>query len=227
MYNPGMNDQHAFGLDNYETYWKRRKERGRSGLTDIHRILVQLAERSARVGQSILDVGVGPGHVYKALLQKGYRMHGVEFADEAFALYDFPHDAIVKHDLQEGLPKQDGAPFQVIIASHIIHHMKDPVGLIRDLRSNMAPGSKLIIATQNISFVLYRLRYFFFGEFPDVSRGHRNFLTPYQYERILNEEGFALVERVTTGSHAILKRIAPYWFGATIFLVAELPKTGK
>ena len=220
MSSPNKNIQ-IFGIHNYDEYWKNRKNKNRTYKTDIHRILVELVVKHTPQKSKVLDLGVGPGHLFKELQELKFNMYGVEISEEAFGLYDFPSDQITKHDLQTGIPTITAKPFKTIIASHIIHHMREPISFIHQARENLDTGGIFIVATQNISFILYRLKYFFFGEFPKVSFGHINFISPYEYREILKKSGFEIIDMRTTGSHTFLNKIFPFWFSGTLFFVCR------
>lgn len=220
MSSPDKNIQ-IFGIHNYDEYWKNRKNKNRTYKTDIHRILVELVVKHTPQKSKILDLGVGPGHLFKELQELKFDMYGVEISEEAFGLYNFPSDQITKHDLQKGIPTITAKPFKTIIASHIIHHMREPISFIHQARENLDTGGIFIVATQNISFILYRLKYLFFGEFPKVSFGHINFISPYEYREILKKSGFEIIDIRTTGSHTFLNKIFPFWFSGTLFFVCR------
>ena len=205
-----------FGIVDYDEYWKSRKTRNRTYKTEIHHILVDLVKKYTVHGNKVLDLGVGPGHVFKELMSE-FDMYGVEFADEAFALYDFDASKIIKHDLQNGIPNLPALPFSTIIASHIVHHMRNPISFIKQSQQNLKENGIFILATQNISFIPYRLKYFFFGEFPKVSPGHVNFISPYEYKKILTNLGFDIIEIKTTGRHTFLNYFFPFLFSLILF----------
>lgn len=211
-----------FGVDDYNDYWKKRKERDRTGLSEIHKIVIGVVNKYAKPGAKVLDLGVGPGHTFKEL-QKKYDCYGVEISDEAFSLYDFPADKIKKHDLKDGVPKFTGiAPFDVVIASSILHHFPDPTELLKNIASNMNKESTFVFVTPNVSFFLHRIKYFFLGKFPEVSCGHKNFLTPYEWVKILDKEGFSISEIKTMGRHRVLLRLFPFIFSGALFFVCKL-----
>ncbi len=209
-----------FGVTNYNEYWESRKKRNRTYETDIHRILIELVKKYTPKEGVVLDLGVGPGHIFREL-QKSFDMHGVEISDEAYTLYDFPSQNIKQYDLQKGIPKLPASPFNTIVASHIIHHMREPISFIDQAANELSPGGIFIIATQNISFITYRLKYFFHGEFPRVSFGHVNFISPYEYKTIIKDRGFSIEEIRTTRSHTFLNKLFPFWFSGTLFFVCR------
>jgi 2-polyprenyl-3-methyl-5-hydroxy-6-metoxy-1,4-benzoquinol methylase len=211
-----------FGLENYDDYWKKRKERDRTGLSEIHNIIISLVEKNAKPGATVLDLGVGPGHVFREL-QKKYNCYGVEIAQEALDMYDFSKDQIAKGDFTKEIPNFGGVnTFDVIIASNIFHHLKQPIEFLRELKKRMDKNSILIFVTPNVSFVVPRIKYFFKGEFPDLSASHINFITPREYQTIFAEEGMEIAEVVGMGRHKNLIRLNPYLFSGGLFFVLRL-----
>ncbi len=145
-------DVQIFGVTDYDQYWKKRKDRDRTYKTEIHRILIDTVTSVTPAKGRVLDLGVGPGHVFKELMPK-FAMSGVEFSQEAFKLYDFDASNILQHDLQTGIPQLQGAPFDTIIASHIVHHMREPLLFIEQAHDALKKDGVFILATQNISFI--------------------------------------------------------------------------
>lgn len=212
----------TFGIKDYNGYWQKRRERNRTSLSEIHRIIIATIREYVKPGSKVLDLGVGPGHVFKEL-RKTYDCYGVEISDEAFKLYDFSADKIQKFDLNNGVPDFANAPvFDAAIASNIFHHFPDPTNLLRSIRSKMGPHSIFILVNPNVTFFVHRLKFFFKGQFPDFSPGHKNFLTPPELSQLLNQEGFRVEEIKTMGRHKLLLRLAPFWFSGALFFVSRL-----
>jgi len=215
-------DNKVFGLNEYDTYWKKRIKNNRIGWSEVHSIVVDAVKKYVPVGSKVLDLGVGPGHIFKEL-QKTYNCYGVEISDEAVKMYDFPTDKIIKHDFSLSIPDFDGAEkFDAIIASNVIHHMTDPAKLIKGIHDRLSsPNSIFVFVTPNISYFIHRISYALSGQFPNFSKSHKNFLSPSDFETMLKSEGFNIKEIKTMGRHKVLLKFWPYLFSGEIYFICS------
>jgi 2-polyprenyl-3-methyl-5-hydroxy-6-metoxy-1,4-benzoquinol methylase len=184
----------TYGVADYDKYWQSRKTTGDTAETGIHRRIVELVRQHVPTGSRVLDCGVGPGVYYRALADE-YEMHGIEFSEEAIALYQFDRRRIVSFDLNRGLP-EFGTHFRGMVASMIIHHLDDPNVFLRAAHSKLKKGGILIIACPNIVYYKHRLR-LLVGKFPRYSTSHRNFITPHHLTGMVEAAGFSL-ESITS-----------------------------
>ncbi|MFQ5931489.1 MAG: class I SAM-dependent methyltransferase, partial [Nitrospiraceae bacterium] len=96
----------------------------------------------------LLDVGCGSGNLlarYKAL---GWNVRGIETSPRACA-------ACRKRGLEVHQGTVFDAPFaqrqfDLILLSHVIEHLLDPIGVLKRVAEFLAPGGKLIVTTPNI-----------------------------------------------------------------------------
>jgi SAM-dependent methyltransferase len=98
---------------------------------------------------TILDIGCGPGDLLARCRDLGHRVFGVEPdrqpRETARAL-----GLDVVAGTCESLPEAIRAEtFDVIIASHVIHHCIDPVAALRNIADCLAPGGRLICEVPN------------------------------------------------------------------------------
>jgi 2-polyprenyl-3-methyl-5-hydroxy-6-metoxy-1,4-benzoquinol methylase len=196
----------------------------RTGLSEIHKIIIGIVNKYQKQKSKILDLGVGPGHVFKEL-QKNHDLYGIEIADEAFSMYDFDTKNIKKFDFSNGIPEFENVKsFDVIIASNILHHLKNPLKLLLEIKEKMNNNSILIFVTPNISFFIHRIKYFFTGKFPNFSKSHVNFLSPYEWIEMLKTNGFKIIEIQTMGRHKILLKLFPLLISGSLFFVCKKSK---
>lgn len=47
-----------------------------------------------------------------------------------------------------------GRPFDLIVAFHVLEHLRDPVGMLRDLGARLRPGGALVVEVPNVDDVL-------------------------------------------------------------------------
>ena len=93
----------------------------------------------------ILDVGSSTGAVMRFLRREtGAFVVGVE-ANRDFAAYSSTLGTPTWYDLDD-VPGQ----FDLVIASHLLEHINDPVGFAARLAPNMAPGGKLLVEVPNL-----------------------------------------------------------------------------
>jgi 2-polyprenyl-3-methyl-5-hydroxy-6-metoxy-1,4-benzoquinol methylase len=106
-----------------------------------------LALPATHIG-TLLDVGCGNGEFISRMASLGWKVHGVD-----------PDAKAVSHARSRGLEVFSGmisdlpvTPcYDVITLNHVIEHAIDPVGLLRECRMRLRPGTGLlIIATPNI-----------------------------------------------------------------------------
>lgn len=104
---------------------------------------LRLLKRVAPEEGTILDVGTGAGLILKvARTHPGWKMIGSDYSERNIeALEAEGFDARVGMIDDVGLEPQS---IDVIWASHVIEHMRDPVGFLESVRRYLKPEGKLV-----------------------------------------------------------------------------------
>ena len=150
----------------------------------------------------MLDVGCGDGSVLKLAQELGWKAEGVDFDAQAV-------DAARRKGLSVrlgGLAEQGYADesFHLVLISHVIEHIHDPLAMLREIRRVLRVGATLAVTTPNAA-----------------SWGHRRFgrhwvhLDPPRHLQIFDADSLAaLVKRAGFGQSAVSStlRITPFTF---------------
>ncbi len=105
--------------------------------------------RAAGPAKRVLELGYGEGIITGMLLAAGREVTVVEGAkllhDALTGVFGSRVHAV--HALFEEF--SPAAPFDAIIASHVLEHVDDPVALLRRMAGWLAPGGRLVIVVPN------------------------------------------------------------------------------
>lgn len=98
----------------------------------------------------LLDVGCGNGSFLDQMRSLGWEVAGVEPDGEAVSV------ALERYglDVFEGSLEEAGFPeghFDAITANHVIEHVQDPIGLLKECRRVLKQGGTLVVSTPNIN----------------------------------------------------------------------------
>ena len=96
----------------------------------------------------LLDVGCGDGSFLAAMAKRGWRVSGLDLDPLAVEAARAAHGLDVNVGTVESM-LGTGAVFDVVTASHVIEHVPDPVQFLRDCRSLLPPGGRLVLKTPN------------------------------------------------------------------------------
>ncbi|MGH7361217.1 MAG: class I SAM-dependent methyltransferase [Candidatus Methylomirabilales bacterium] len=100
------------------------------------------------IGQGrLLDVGCGSGKFLRQMGAVGWRLTGIEVDAEAAARAREVTPNVFVGDPTEA-PFPEGS-FDLITAFHVIEHLPDPLGALRNLVRWLAPGGLLIVEVPN------------------------------------------------------------------------------
>jgi 2-polyprenyl-3-methyl-5-hydroxy-6-metoxy-1,4-benzoquinol methylase len=134
----------------------------------------------------VLDVGCGGGDNARRLrAHPGIEVvgltHSAEEADIAA-----PHmDAVHVIDLERGLTDlamaKWGAPFDLLLFSHVLEHLVDPVMVLRRCLTQLIPGGHVLIAVPNVLEWRTRMQFmrgrFVYADHGIMDRTHMRFFT--------------------------------------------------
>ena len=122
-----------------------------------HRQTYAFIRRHRRPPGRMLDLGCGDGIVLHLARQDGWQVHGVELFPEQVAL--------VRETLGLDVETSDiagfrGAPesWDVVILTHVLEHLSDPVGALRKIRELLAPGGIGVLEFPNIDALDAKVR---------------------------------------------------------------------
>jgi SAM-dependent methyltransferase len=109
-------------------------------------------------GHRILDAGCGSGPLFEALRNRGALVAGVDKSTGMLELARQrlgPEANLQVADLTSPLPFPDGA-FDDVIASLVLHYLKDWGPTLTEFRRVLAPGGRLIVSVDHPFAVLRR-----------------------------------------------------------------------
>jgi SAM-dependent methyltransferase len=113
-------------------------------------------------------------------------------------------DAFHAVDLNAGLPHDLPSQFDAIVAGDVLEHVIDPLQLLRSLGDRLAPGGEVLVSVPNFGHWYPRTRVavgrFDYDQRGPLDQGHVRFFTRRSFERLIDEAGMRVVERVTVGS---------------------------
>lgn len=150
-------------------------------------------------GSRILEVGCGGGAFLSFLEDRGYTAVGVDILEEAVRLASqaAPNSRVLRADAGS-LPFEDGS-FDRLVSHHLVEHLEDLAGALREWCRVLAPGAVMAICTPNRLYPSPRI-------FDDPSHVHI-------YDRMelagaVGEDGFHIESSMTVFPHLWRDRIS-------------------
>jgi 2-polyprenyl-3-methyl-5-hydroxy-6-metoxy-1,4-benzoquinol methylase len=163
----------------------------------VHRSEVDTGIRFLRAvpGGRVLDVGCGAGEWLVTMRELGWQAEGVDFDPNAVKVAQLNGLDVRCGNLEE--QNYAANSFDAVTLNHVIEHVPDPIGLLRECLRVLKPKGKLVLATPNIASLGHRC-------FKEYWRGlepprHLHVMSPAAMRRLLSRAGF---EQVTVRTHS-------------------------
>jgi SAM-dependent methyltransferase len=188
----------------------------------------------------ILDLGCGTGALGRELRRRsGANVTGVTDSDPEVAIAAQALDHVLKRDLDSWNTEDLEHPFDVIVCSHVLEHLKAPERLLTDLAKRSGGQTRLIVALPNVLHWRQRLKFlrgdFRYAEGGLMDRTHLRFFTWDTAQELIAAGGWRLCEAWASGHapgiwrmpwlgprlDAALANASPGLFGDQFILTAE------
>jgi SAM-dependent methyltransferase len=152
----------------------------------------------------VLEIGCGHGQTLLFLkrVKSAQFVVGVELVPEvaAIARQNPELDLVLTGDIEQIRLDFPVEHFDLIIASHVLEHVKDPWSVVRGLRSLLGPAGQFIGALPNVRFAKVSLPLVLFGKLQYTKEGildwtHTKFFTKSTIQDLLHSSGF-VVEKI-------------------------------
>lgn len=165
-------------------------------LNNSHALMVALVG----TGQRVLDAGCATGYLARELVERGNHVSGVEY-DPAAAEQAQPHvERLVVGDLLTlDLVAEFGRQaFDVVVLGDVLEHLAEPVRVLAQMRTLLAPGGSVVISVPNVAHGSVRLS-LLSGRFDYTPTGllddtHVRFFTRAGLHRLVRDAGFVADE---------------------------------
>jgi 2-polyprenyl-3-methyl-5-hydroxy-6-metoxy-1,4-benzoquinol methylase len=168
-----------------------------------------------------LDIGCGAGDNARILAARGWSIDGVTLSHAEQASAKSVCSKVWVHDLDTGLPVETTGPYDLVVLSHVLEHLRNPEMLLCQVRRVLRTGGTIAVALPNILNWHQRLL-FLFGRFEYTEQGimdntHLHFYTFSSARRMLETSGFTVVRAKAAGSiipWGAIRKTAPYFTSA-------------
>ncbi len=96
----------------------------------------------------LLEVGSGSGVALARMQQLGWQVEGVEVDPGGVAAARARGVNVQQGELAQ--QKYPNSSFDAVTSMHVLEHLRDPVGLLKECYRILKPGGKLVILTPNV-----------------------------------------------------------------------------
>ena len=129
-----------------------------------------------------------------ALAREGYDCLGIDFNPEMCRIVSEVHLIPARMASVSDLA-QEGPQYDLIVFSHVLEHMEDPLQTLRDLKCILTPRGVLFVCLPNRRFIRQR-RALVTGKLPDGNYPphHVSFWSTKSLSWAMRKAGFAVVE---------------------------------
>ena len=162
-----------------------------------------------------LDCGCGAGGNARGLRQMGWHVTGITVSPRELEMASECCEAVRLGDLNLGIPREAGGPFDLVVFSHVLEHLLHPDVALRDARRLLRPTGHVVVALPNVLYWRQRMK-FLLGEFRYEPTGimdetHVRFYTFQGGMELLRSNGFEIVSTLGDGSLPLpfLRRLLP------------------
>jgi 2-polyprenyl-3-methyl-5-hydroxy-6-metoxy-1,4-benzoquinol methylase len=146
----------------------------------------------------VLDIGCATGALPAYLSGRGWQAEGVEI-NEKQAEYARRERGLTIHGLPLEKNKFQSGRYSVIIASHLIEHLRRPRAFLAETRRILSPRGHLLLTTPNCGGFQARL---FAAKWRSAIFDHLYLFSVKTLSRMLDEEGFRIEKIITWGGLA-------------------------
>lgn len=224
--------------EQYDSFYKATV--AKEAFTEIHlhgwpKNRVEAILYSTEIGDSVLDVGCGNGHLlyqlrnrFKRLIGLEYSAHRLEQAKLNLSSYAFVPVLGSAEDMNEVVTNS----IDCIVSADTIEHVPDVYQAVAEFYRVLRPGGTLVINTPNIAFIKKRIL-LLAGRFPSTSQpneglgseilfdgGHLHYFTFRSLSLILERAGFVIEKSIGFGKLGRVHNIYPPIMSGGIQLVA-------
>jgi 2-polyprenyl-3-methyl-5-hydroxy-6-metoxy-1,4-benzoquinol methylase len=181
--------EHHYSEEYFEPYLKssgvHERRRFRKRIREIKRLMP---------GGKLLDVGSGVGWFLKLAADEGYSTMGVDVSPWAceYARTHFTLDVFTGDFKDAGIAP---GSLDVITLWHILEHVRDPQGFLRDINRLLKDGGLLAMEIPNIASRMARAAGVYWQLM--APREHLSYFTPQTAVRLLSDAGFRIIQTQT------------------------------
>jgi SAM-dependent methyltransferase len=166
----------------------------------------------------LLDVGCGTGALLDLYRRLGWEVAGIDRSPDAVAA---ARGRGLPVHLGDVFDASFGARFDIVLLSHVIEHVRDPVAVLARAATFLAPGGRIVIRTPNarsLGFAWYRSCWFAL----EAPR-HLYLFAPSTLPRLAQLAGLVPVRIATRGDPTTLSYSRHYVLTQGHVLPAGLP----
>jgi 2-polyprenyl-3-methyl-5-hydroxy-6-metoxy-1,4-benzoquinol methylase len=145
-----------------------------------------------------LDVGCATGMLVEEMQNRGWDARGVEICRESARFGIQKRGVRIFAGTLEEAGFADGE-FAVVHFSHLIEHVADPLGLLREVKRILSPNGVAVVTTPNVEGFQARL---FGSRWRSAISDHLTLFSKRTLKRMLEKAGYSVVRGVTWGGLA-------------------------
>jgi 2-polyprenyl-3-methyl-5-hydroxy-6-metoxy-1,4-benzoquinol methylase len=149
-----------------------------------------------RKNNTILDVGCGNGHFLKVAKEKGWKVYGTEYTEDAIEICT--KKGLIMHSGKLDVSNYEPDFFDVITSFEVIEHINNPQEDVQNIRTILRKGGLFYLTTPNFNALE---RYILRDQYNVICYPeHLSYYTPSTINYLLTRYNFEKVSVLTTGT---------------------------